>query len=100
MQWGVTSSPDYKVQLEFFSQNSDRAWPGDGRAYALDDYRRHVFNLRCYAGEKICYGAWPTGGDTEGTYWGVGPDNSHSCRNCCGVCGVDNPEKRLLDNDE
>jgi hypothetical protein len=100
MQWGITSTPDYRVQLEFYSQNSQRAWPGNGRAYPLDDYRRHVFTLSCVAGEKICYGAWPTGGDSQGTHWGVGANNAYDCKNCCGICGRDDPEKRLIDSDE
>ena len=33
---------------------------------------------------RICYGAWIQG--DQNTYWGVGPDNSQKCENCCYTC--------------
>ena len=81
----VRSNYEYKVQIAFFSQSRSYVWPGPERAYPLDDSRTHEFPLACRTGEEICYGAWVTG---EGTlYWGVGPENNRSCRNCCFVCG-------------
>jgi hypothetical protein len=100
MQWTVTSEADYQVQIEFFSKNRDVAWPGGTDAYSINDYLAHTYTLHCQAGEKICYGAWPTGGDQHGhysTYWGVGLNGTEGCSNCCGICGVDNPDKNLVD---
>jgi len=94
MTWKIKSSYDYKVQLEFYSQTRSRAWPGGGQAYTLNDSKQHVFTLSCQSGEKICYGAWPTGGGS-GTYWGVGANNKHGCKTCCAVCGRDSPVKEL-----
>ena len=94
MTWTVTSDYRYKVQIEFYSQSRDAAWPGNGRAYGLDDYGTHEFTLNCRSGEKICYGAWATG--SSSTYWGVGARDRHSCTSCCAICGVDDPVKRLV----
>lgn len=95
MTWDVRSDYSYKVQIEFYSMNRNRAWPGNGKAYSLNDSKVHSFSLSCNAGEKICYGAWPTGGGSK--YWGVGANNQHTCGNCCAVCGRDNPSKVLTD---
>ncbi len=93
MTWKIRSSYDYQVQLEFYSQDRKAAWPGNDRAYSLKDSAVHTFTLQCQRGEKICYGAWPTGGGK--TYWGVGPRNAHACKTCCAICGLDNPSKEL-----
>ncbi len=98
MVWTVTSEYPYQVQIEFFSQSRDIAWPGGSQAYSLKDSDAHTFSLNCQPGEKICYGAWPTGGDTHGKYtsfWGVGLNGTEGCTNCCGICGRDNPNKTL-----
>jgi hypothetical protein len=103
MEWTITSDFDYQVQIEFYSQSRNVAWPGNGRAYPLNDYQPHSFTLNCISGEKICYGAWPTGGDTHGryrNYWGVGANNQHGCDHCCGICGVDDPDMRLVEGGE
>ncbi len=81
----VQSNYQYRVQIEFYSQARDAAWPGDGMAYELNDGSVQVYNLDCSYGEQICYGAWVTGDSTE--YWGVGYANQYSCESCCLVCG-------------
>lgn len=81
----VQSNYPYRVQIEFYSQARDAAWPGDGMAYDLNDGRTQTFNLDCDYGEQICYGAWVTGDSSE--YWGVGYANQYSCDSCCLVCG-------------
>lgn len=83
--WIVKSMYAYKVQLTFFSQDRNFAWPGGNEAYALYDSLEHTYNLSCRQGEKICYGAWPNG--RSDIYWGVGADNNRSCSNCCERCG-------------
>jgi hypothetical protein len=94
MTWTMTSDYRYKVQVEFYSQNRNTAWPGGGTVYTLNDYSPHKFSLACRGGEKICYGAWATG--DAGTYWGVGINNKHACKSCCAVCGESDPVKRLV----
>jgi hypothetical protein len=73
-----------KVQVEFYSQNRNHAWPGGNKAYNIDDYEVHSFRLTCNRGEKICYGAWVTGNSSR--YWGVGINNRQRCSNCCYTC--------------
>ena len=86
LSWRVKSNYRYKVQIEFYSQDRKSAWPGNGRAYGLNDYETKTFTLNCRSGEKICYGAWVTGDGSK--YWGVGANNRHSCRGCCATCGA------------
>jgi hypothetical protein len=58
VSWSFRNNHPNSVQLEFYSQDRNAAWPGGGRAYVLRDYDIHTFNLNCWFGEKICYGAW------------------------------------------
>lgn len=81
----VKSSYEFKVQIAFYSQSRDHMWPGPGRAYNLDDDSTQSFPLACEAGEKICYGAWPTGNASKA--WGVGPKGQNRCSQCCFTCG-------------
>jgi hypothetical protein len=84
LTWSFRNNHPNTVQLEFYSQHRDAAWPGGGRAWVLDDYDSHTFRLNCWDGEKICYGAWVDGNASE--YWGVGINDSESCDNCCVTC--------------
>lgn len=72
------------VDVEFYSQRYDRAWPGGGQVYSLKDSEVHEFTLACESGEKICYGAWVRG--TESKEWGVGLDDQYNCDRCCYRC--------------
>jgi hypothetical protein len=81
----VRSNYRYKVQIEFYSQDRNHAWPGGDRAYPINDDEVHNYSLNCRSGEKICYGAWVTGNDSK--YWGVGANNKHGCKGCCYTCG-------------
>jgi hypothetical protein len=83
--WKVQSNFPKKVQIEFYSKDSNQAWPGGGEAYGLNDYKEHTYTLNCKAGERICYGAWVTG--TERVTWGVGKDEAKGCSDCCWTCG-------------
>ena len=95
MTWTLKSSYRYRVQVEFYSQSRDHVWPGGGKAWGLNDYDTHEFTLNCISGEKICYGAWVTGNSER--YWGVGLNDRHTCSNCCGICGEDDPEMNLTE---
>ncbi len=81
----------YAVEVELYSQDRDHVWPGGGQVYLLDDGETKTMPLSCQAGETICYGAWISG--DKGTYWGVGPDNSQTCENCCYTCEGGNTEE-------
>ena len=96
MTWTMRSDYDYKLSLAFYSQSSNRVWPGNGEVYVLSDSRPHSFTLACHRGEQICYGAWPTGGRST-KHWGVGRHNEHRCRGCCFICGEANPSRDLTD---
>jgi hypothetical protein len=94
MIWTVTSRVVVQVELAFFSESRDNAWPGNGRAFDINDYMPRRYLLTCISGETICYGAWPSGAVSK-VFWGVGRDNRQACEGCCGVCGVDNPVAEL-----
>ena len=72
------------LEVELYSQDRDHVWPGGNQVYYLDDGETKTMPLACEEGETICYGAWISG--DKGTYWGVGPDNSENCDNCCYTC--------------
>lgn len=76
----------YTVHLNFHSKTRNAIWPGNNKAYVLDDSQVHKVRLSCQPREKICYGAWSAG--NRNTYWGVGPDGDQGCENCCAVCGA------------
>jgi hypothetical protein len=80
----ITSMADKDVQIEFFSEDRHSAWPGNGMAYKLNDYKEHNFKLACINREKICYGAWIT--NNPNVYWGAGPHGSAGCSDCCVEC--------------
>ena len=72
------------VEVELYSQDREYVWPGNNEVYLLDDGETKTMSLACEEGETICYGAWIQG--DQATYWGVGPDNSQKCENCCYTC--------------
>jgi hypothetical protein len=74
----------YIVEVELYSQDRDHVWPGNGQVYVLNDSETKQIPLSCEEGETICYGAWVQG--DQGTYWGVGPNNSQACEGCCYTC--------------
>ena len=83
------------VMLEFYSQDRNAAWPGDGQAYVIDDWETHSYALSCQSGENICYGAWVEG-DPD-TYWGVGMDDAYGCDDCCTTCDGSTLQTIVLD---
>ena len=84
LTWYVRSEYPYTVSLKFFSQGRNHVWPGGNEVWILNDSQTHTFNLECYQGENICYGAWPRGNSR--TYWGVGQYGRHYCNHCCYTC--------------
>lgn len=94
LKWTIRSDYPHIVSLEFYSQDYNRAWPGDGEVYILDDYNQKVYNLNCSTGESICFGAWVRGNSEK--YWGVGLNNSQRCSDCCYTCGYGDTDLRIL----
>lgn len=87
------SNAENSVGLEFSSQMRDHQWPGNDRAYKIDDYEVHSYKLSCVSGEQICYGAWVEGDETQ--YWGVGMNNEEHCTDCCFVCNQNSKVKLI-----
>lgn len=94
LQMSIESHHPNVVSLEFYSQDYNRAWPGDGQVYLLDDSQTHEYNLNCESGETICFGAWVR--NQSDSYWGVGMNNSQRCTDCCYVCGGNGSNVRVL----
>lgn len=90
----ITSMSESKVQMQFFSMDRRVRWPSANRAFDLNDYNEHKFNLSCINGEKICYGAWVTGNSQR--YWGVGAEGKARCDDCCYTCGGSDPRRIVL----
>jgi hypothetical protein len=80
----VTSMAEKDVQIEFFSEDRHHVWPGNDKAYNLNDYKEHGFKLACVNNEKICYGAWVT--NKPNVYWGMGFNGKEGCADCCVGC--------------
>jgi len=95
LTFNVQSEYPYAVQLEFYSQNRDHAWPGGTEAYELLDSEVHEYTLACDWAEKICYGAWVRGDSTQ--YWGVGAHDEFGCDRCCAVCDGSQTSVYVLD---
>ncbi len=94
MTWRLKSEHPNTVSLEFYSQDRNHVWPGDGQIYLLDDWDTHAFSLTCRNNELICFGAWVRNGSD--TYWGSGLDDKNSCENCCARCGQGEVQTQVL----
>ena len=70
------------IQVEFYSQWYNRAWPGGDQAYDIESSRE--FQLACEPGEEIAFGAWVK--YDPDVYWGVG-DGHQGCERCVLTCG-------------
>jgi hypothetical protein len=51
LKWTIRSDYPHIVSLEFYSQDYNRAWPGDGQVYIVDDYDTREYSLSCESGE-------------------------------------------------
>ncbi len=82
----IRSNHPNSVSLSFYSAtDKSRQWPGNGTNYALNYSEIQTYSLTCEVGEKICYGAWVSGGPLS-LYWGAGYGGKQNCQNCCVVC--------------
>jgi hypothetical protein len=82
MTWSFKNSHPNIVYLQLYAQYKNYVWPGPDKYYKLVDSSAHEARIKCWEGEKICYGAW-TDGNSE---WGVGRNNKRTCQDCCVVC--------------
>jgi len=73
-----------QVDIAFYSENLNRAWPGGDKAWIIADYDVHSYTLSCIQGERVCYGAWVRG--STSAYWGSGLGGKQPCQACCFVC--------------
>lgn len=80
----LESAHPNSVSLRFYSTTREYLWPDNEDVFIIDDNEVHGYPLACEAGEQICYGAWVRG--DESRYWGVGPDNTYDCEDCCFRC--------------
>ncbi len=92
--WRIKSEHPNVVSLEFYSQDRNHVWPGDGDIYVIEDWKTHSYSLSCNYGEKICYGAWVR--NDSDSYWGAGFDGDQACDTCCAVCGYGDIETKVL----
>lgn len=84
VEYNMANRTNHTVSLKFYSRSRNAVWPGASRVWVLLPQRRYTFRLRCFRGEKICYGAWPRGGRYRG-FWGVYRGN-RGCSSCCFRC--------------
>ena len=69
------------IELRFHSTSREASWPAGGRVWNMTTADVKNYKLNCRAGEQICYG-----GSGDGNEWGVGRDNTQTCRSCCYIC--------------
>jgi len=81
--FSITCDYPQPIQLKFYSQDRNTAWPGNNMVYNINDYKRHVYRLKCKSGDNICYGAWP---NQASIHWGLGFDGVYHCEHCCAIC--------------
>jgi hypothetical protein len=94
MNFMINNGHQYRVQVELYSQDRNHVWPGNNKAFILDDDETKSIPISCRRGETVCYGAW-VDGDAD-TYWGVGPNDIDNCSDCCFVCQIGETEEIWL----
>lgn len=91
MKWSFKSTYPYTVHLQLHGQYNKYVWPAPNKYYVLDDSQVHDVSIKCWEGEKICYGAI-----SGKQYWGVGRNDSHGCTDCCAVCASTSVRTKVL----
>ncbi len=94
LTWRLKSEHPNTVSLEFYSQDRNHVWPGNGKVYLLDDWDTHSYTLSCNYNELICFGAWVR--NRSDTYWGSGYNDEKSCDSCCARCGQGDVQTQSL----
>lgn len=52
--FSVECQSRHKIQIEFYSKDRKVAWPANEKAYNIDDYKTHVYNLSFIPTVKQC----------------------------------------------
>lgn len=85
MNFYMKNQQSRSVAVELHSQDRKAVWPGGNKVYFLDAKEKKSVKVTCQAGERICYGAWINGDDSQ--IFGVGPDKDQPpCEYCCFIC--------------
>ncbi|GEP61223.1 hypothetical protein RSO01_83890 [Reyranella soli] len=82
MEWSFRNNHPNIAYMQLYAVEGQRVYPDVNKYYKLDDSDAHPSKIKCWEGEKICYGAWVN----KRTEWGVGRDNKHRCKDCCVSC--------------
>lgn len=91
LRWTFDNETNTNISIEFYSQDRNHVWPGNGDVYVVKPRDGRVnLTLNCRQNELICYGGWIRGNTR--TYWGSGHNDSQRCSNCCARCGKGNVE--------
>jgi hypothetical protein len=69
------------LQVRFFDTTHGLAWPSAGSAYTIASGGTGTFPLSVVTGSTVCFGAETN--PSNGSYWGVGVNNTHGCAACC-----------------
>src|SRR3984957_15224231 len=72
MDFHLKNSTGKAIQVRMFSQTRVWQWPSATTAYDQKNKKTASYPITCNAGEKVCYGAWPTKKPTSWG-WGAGP---------------------------
>ena len=88
MDFHLKNSTGKAIQVRMFSQTRTWQWPSATTAWDQKNKKTASYPITCNAGEKVCYGAWPTKKPTSWG-WGVGPAGTMKCTACCNTCGAD-----------
>lgn len=85
VRWWFEGDYSAPIYVQIYSQDRNWVWPSSNEVFVFpNDDQSHYFDTECNPGERLCFGAWPS--DGAALYWGVGPDNTYSCTNCCTTC--------------
>lgn len=93
LRWVLNDAcPDGRgIQVRFFDATNGGVWPAEaGQAFITSVEGGFADELlACIPGAKVCYGATPA--PQDGGYWGLGIDGTHTCTDCCVICGAGDP---------
>lgn len=84
LTWHFKSTFYSRIELAFYSDDRRLKWPPGDQVYYVESGTSADIRLSCQIGQRICYGAWPSG-NTD-SFWGVGYTARQGCSNCCYTC--------------
>lgn len=69
------------LQVRFFDTTHGLSWPSASSVYTIPSGGSGTYPLSVIIGSTVCFGAETN--PSNGVYWGVGVNNTHSCAACC-----------------